>query len=126
MHIVWDIYVVKLDIPLSFLRWIPDDHCSHYEIQKLSLYGQYKNQKNAEDDKFPPRPPVQSEAEQIIKNFTKVTSPKNFEESGCAVCGALNLRSKMRNISEINLNGAKWTGDRETVRVCMQELYQCA
>ena len=25
MHIVWDIYVVKLDIPLSFLRWIPDD-----------------------------------------------------------------------------------------------------
>ena len=24
MHIVWDIYVVKLDIPLSFLRWIPD------------------------------------------------------------------------------------------------------
>ena len=90
-------------------------HHSHYEIQKSSRYGQhksqklyghgqYKNQKNVEDDKFPPRPPVQSEAKQIINNFTKVTSPKNFEESGCAVYGALNLRSKMRNLSEINLN----------------------
>ena len=86
-------------------------HHSHYEIQKSSQYsqhksqklyrhGQYKNQKNA-DDKFPPRPPIQSEAKQIIKNFTKATSPKNFEESGCAVCGALNLRSKMRNLSGI-------------------------
>ena len=64
-------------------------------------HGQYKNQKNAEDDRFPPRPPVQIEAEQIIKNFTKATSPKDFEESSCAVCDALNLRSKMRNLSGI-------------------------
>ena len=24
MHIVWKIYIVKLDIPLSFLQWIHD------------------------------------------------------------------------------------------------------
>ena len=105
---------VTIFVPHVSCSW-KSYHRSHYEIQKSSQYGQhksqklyrhgqYKNQKNAEDDKFPPRPPVQSEAEQIIKNFTKATSPKNFEESGCAVCGALNLRSKMRNISEINLN----------------------
>ena len=101
--------------------FIPHVSCSqksyqhiHYEIQKSSQYsqqksqklyrhGQHKNQKNAEDDEFPPWPPIQSEAKQIIKNFTKATSPKNFEESGCAVCGALNLRSKMRNLSEIRI-----------------------
>ena len=33
MHIVWDIYVVKLDIPLSFLRWIPDVYHHRDELE---------------------------------------------------------------------------------------------
>ena len=51
MHIVWDIYVIKLDIPLSFLQWIPDvlpvfhNHpallkCQHFE-QTLDLFSKF-------------------------------------------------------------------------------------
>src|SRR6266700_3149648 len=40
----------------------------------------------------------------ILSNFCNDTSFKNFEESGCAVCGKLTLLTDLQNLSELELN----------------------
>ena len=40
MHIVWKFYIVKLDIPLSFLQWIHDGKMTpHHCILALTIGG---------------------------------------------------------------------------------------
>ena len=40
----------------------------------------------------------------IITNFVNDTSPAEFEESGCAICGKLTLLKDLQKISELDLN----------------------
>ena len=37
----------------------------------------------------------------IITEFVNDTSPAEFEESGCAICGKLNLIKDLQKISEL-------------------------
>lgn len=60
--------------------------------------------KDVFDNKFPPLPPTQARCENVIKCFTDATSPKYFEESGCAICGELSPMLKMKNVSETNID----------------------
>jgi hypothetical protein len=50
--------------------------------------------------KFPPLPPASQQIEQIVNDFCVDTSPVAFEESGCAVCGQLKLRTDLTPIPE--------------------------
>jgi hypothetical protein len=44
-----------------------------------------------EHNTFPPDSPDASLCRKVIKYFCDATKPSNFEEAGCAVCGALTL-----------------------------------
>ena len=52
--------------------------------------------------KFPPDPPSNLLIESIIKGFCNDTTPRNFIEAGCAVCGRLSLIANMTLLDEIN------------------------
>ena len=52
--------------------------------------------------KFPPDPPSNLLIESIIKGFCNDTTPWNFIEAGCAVCGRLSLIANMTLLDEIN------------------------
>jgi len=51
---------------------------------------------------FPPSPPSATLRKKIIKNFCEATAPSNFQEAGCAVCGALILMSNLTPIDHLN------------------------
>jgi hypothetical protein len=51
---------------------------------------------------FPPSPPSATLRKKIIKNFCDATAPSNFQEAGCAVCGALILMSNLTPIDNLN------------------------
>jgi len=53
---------------------------------------------------FPPAPPNASLRRKIIKDFCNATKPSNFEEAGCAVCGALTLRNELSDLSSLNID----------------------
>ena len=62
-----------------------------------------KYQKKLETN-FPPKPLSSLLQHKIASNFYKDTSPQNFEESGCAVCGKLTLFTELQKLSELELN----------------------
>jgi hypothetical protein len=51
---------------------------------------------------FPPSPPSDVLQKIIIKDFCEATASKNFEESGCTVCGALTLQLDLFEINFVN------------------------
>jgi hypothetical protein len=48
----------------------------------------------------PPPPPSPELVETVTKNWCEDTSPHNFAESGCAVCGQLTPFTKLKGLSE--------------------------
>ena len=57
-----------------------------------------------EHNTFPPDSPDASLRRKIIKSFCDATKPSNFEEAGCAVCGALTLQSDLSDLSSLNID----------------------
>jgi hypothetical protein len=55
-------------------------------------------------DTFPPNPPDASLCRKIIKDFCDATNPSRFEEGGCAVCGALTLKTELSDLSSLNID----------------------
>ena len=53
---------------------------------------------------FPPAPPSKDLLETVIRNFCSATSPKQFVEAGCAVCGQLHNLTDMILLSEANVD----------------------
>ena len=53
---------------------------------------------------FPPDPPDASLHRKIINDFCNATKPSNFEEAGCAVCGALTLQTELSDLSSLNID----------------------
>ena len=53
---------------------------------------------------FPPKPLSAFLQHKIASNFCKDTSPKAFEESGCAVCGKLTLFTELHKLSKLELD----------------------
>ena len=43
-------------------------------------------------------------SEMVIKDFISATSPSKFEEGGCAVCGALSLKSNLAELTEADID----------------------
>ena len=74
------------------------------EIFKLSNLESVKNYQKKMKTKFPPKPLSSMLQHKIISNFCNNTSLKNFEESGCAVCGKLTLLTDLQKLSELELN----------------------
>ena len=64
--------------------------------------------------KFPPRPPSSPQIEQIVNDFCADTSPSAFEESGCAVCGELKLRTDLTPIQDIGCDLSSLISDGVT------------
>lgn len=50
---------------------------------------------------YPPEPLSRSEEDKIIREFCDDLSPASFEESGCAVCGLLTLRTQLLPLDEL-------------------------
>jgi hypothetical protein len=57
-------------------------------------------QMKKKENPFPPSPPSPELTETVIGNWCKDTSPQNFVESGCAVCGQLTPLVKLKKLSE--------------------------
>jgi hypothetical protein len=63
--------------------------------------------------KFPPSPPTHKLLHKIATKFCNSTSPKIFEESGCAMCGKLTPHTQLvyRDIAEIDFDILKRQGE---------------
>ena len=57
-----------------------------------------------EHNTCPPDPPDASLCRKIIKDFCDATNPSRFEEGGCAVCGALTLKTELSDLSSLNID----------------------
>ena len=57
-----------------------------------------------EHNTFPPDSLDASLHRKIIKDFCNATKPSNFEEAGCAVCGALTLQTELSDLSSLNID----------------------
>ena len=57
--------------------------------------------RDIEKTKFPPSSPTKVLMQKIVRGFCESTSRKKFEESGCAVCGRLNLVSKLKSMEDV-------------------------
>jgi len=53
---------------------------------------------------FPPALPDASLRREIINDFCDATKHSKFEEAGCAVCGALTLKTELSNLSSLNID----------------------
>ena len=58
----------------------------------------------SEFNNFPPDVPDASLRRKIIGDFWAATQPSKFEEAGCAVCGALTLRTELFDLSSLNID----------------------
>ena len=56
------------------------------------------------ENKFPPLPSTMQISEMIINDFISATSPSEFEEGGCAVCGTLSLKSNLTELNKANVD----------------------
>ena len=70
-----------------------------YHKANLESVKKYQEQKS-----FPPAPASKKLQHTIISNFCKETSPYQFMESGCAVCGKLTPILLLQKLSEANLD----------------------
>src|ERR1700734_4029879 len=71
---------------------------SEYQESHKKSQKHYKSRKGV---KFPPDPPSEELCQNIMLDFCADTSPKLFEEAGCAVCGKLTPICKMEELSEV-------------------------
>ena len=109
------------DYKTSNLNAVKKNQANNPDYKASNLNAVKKNQANNPDYKtsnlnavkksqqkqstiFPPIPPSESLQHTIISNFCKDTSPEQFMESGCAVCGRLTSLSELTKLSEIKLN----------------------
>jgi hypothetical protein len=53
---------------------------------------------------FPPDPPDALLCRKFINYFCDATSPSRFEEGGCAVYGALTLKTELSDLSSLNID----------------------
>ena len=71
---------------------------------KTSHLNAVKKSQEKQSTLFPPLPPSEILQHTIISNFCKDTSPDQFIESGCAICGKLTSILELTKLSETNLN----------------------
>jgi len=57
-----------------------------------------------ECESFPPAPPDALLRRKIINGFCEAIEPSKFEEAGCAVCGALTLKTELSKLSTVNID----------------------
>ena len=57
-----------------------------------------------ECEAFPPAPPDASLRKKIINEFCEAAKPSKFEEAGCAICGALTLKTELSKLSTVNID----------------------
>jgi hypothetical protein len=79
--------------------------CSENGIKDIpTVYSQLlnDNQLRSSNPTFPPLPPSAKLRQKIIKDFCEATTPSQFTEAGCAVCGALVVHSNLIHISNLD------------------------
>ena len=83
------------------------ENCEKYKQTNLAAV-----QKSLQKKAFPPEPPSLELQHTIISGFCKETSPSEFSESACCVCGKLTSIYCLKSISDLNisLNILKATG----------------
>jgi hypothetical protein len=97
-----------------------DDVCKHEYLTVFRPYKQLSSSKRKsnyrkklqrslevvepEHNIFPPDVPDASLRKKIINDFCDAIDPSKFEEAGCAVCGALTLRTELFDLSSLNIN----------------------
>jgi len=103
---------------------IHSETCEHQYVTVLQPYCKMTNiDHNLEDSKihntlvnndmsieqlinvdFPPAPTNPLLKRKIIGDFCAATSPLEFEEAGCAVCGSLTLRSDLSELNSLDID----------------------
>src|SRR5882762_4621381 len=69
----------------------------------VASHPQHINQINSSNTTFPPLPPTTELRQKIIHDFCEATAPLQFQEAGCAICGALVLCSDLIRLDNLNL-----------------------
>ena len=81
------------------------------QYQASNRESAHKHYWSKKDIKFPSAPPSAKLCQNIMADFCADTSPKLFEEAGCAVCGKLTPNCEMEQLSEVeNINLLKVDG----------------
>ena len=53
---------------------------------------------------FPPNIPDATLRKKIINDFCEATNPSKFQEAGCAVCGALTVKTELFDLASLNID----------------------
>src|ERR1700683_188373 len=79
-----------------------DNHrSSKSEYQESHNKSSQKHYWSEKDVKFPPSPPSAELCQNIVSDFCADTSPRVFEEAGCAICVKLTPICEMEDLSEV-------------------------
>ena len=81
------------------------------DTPKVASHSQHINQINSSNTTFPPLPPTTELRQKIIHDFCEATAPLQFQEAGCAICGALVLCSDLIRLDNLNLKLDHLTAD---------------
>ena len=75
-----------------------------HQVDTQRIYNHSYSEDHKIQDRFLPLPSTMQSSERIIKDFISATSPGEFEEGGCAVCGSLSLKSSLTELSEADVD----------------------
>ena len=53
---------------------------------------------------FPPNIPDATLRKKIINDFCEATNPSKFQEAGCAVCGALTVKTELFDLATLHID----------------------
>src|SRR6202167_717083 len=74
---------------------------SNFKYQESHNKSSQKHYWSKKDIEFPPAPPSAELCQNIVSDFCADTSPRVFEEAGCAICGKLTPICEMEDLSEV-------------------------
>ena len=73
------------------------------DTSTVTSHPQHVDQINSPSTTFPPLPPTTELSQKIIHDFYDATSPLQFQEAGCAICGGLVLCSDLVLLDNLDL-----------------------
>ena len=97
------------------LDYFHNHHCTQCDLYVLTEMIKIKRNRTGKQKKikteildirhkFPPDPPLNALMQSIIQGFCNDTTPQNFEERGCAVCGRLSPINNMVLLTDLDFD----------------------
>ena len=115
-----DIHDIPMPINIekkTMLTYFRNHHCTQCDLYVCVLTEKIKIKRNRTrkqkkikteildiHHKYPPDPPSNELVQSIIQGFCNDTTPQNFEERGCAVCGRLSPINNMVLLTDLDFD----------------------